>query len=98
MHLLVGWFLHPEKQCHFGRHYSWRNVGSREITSISFVPAAAHSQRHIVWFALQRERGGTETHVLSQGPACLRKPSCFDSVFEMLLWIHGQEPLFYLRM
>lgn len=33
--LFVKWFLDAEKQSHFGLRYSLRNIGCREITSIS---------------------------------------------------------------
>lgn len=82
--LFAKWFFNTETQTHFGRQYSWRNSGCREITSISSV-LRRQTRRDTLSGVCLSERNRV-THVKS-GLHTSQKPSCFDSVLEIVLRI-----------
>lgn len=82
--LFVKWFLDTKKQSHFGRRYSWRNIGCREITSISSALRQQTWRDTLSGGCLSKRN--RVAHVKS-GLLMSKMPSCFDPALEIILRI-----------
>lgn len=91
--LFFKWFLDSDKQSHFGCRYSSRNIGCKEITSISSAlwQQTWRGTLSGVWLS-KRNR---VTRVKSRLHMS-KKLSCFDSVFEIILKISWTGAFFLL--